>query len=51
MYVVSSDKKSYVLWAQLENASDSEIFNEQTAKCKDTPPLGSEYNYCLKQDF
>ncbi len=48
-YVVLADRKSYTLWAKLENTSDPEINTMPSATCTDTtPPTG--FNYCLKSD-
>jgi prepilin-type N-terminal cleavage/methylation domain-containing protein len=43
-------KKEYVLWAQLENTSDPDIYSEPNAPCKKSPP-SVEYNYCLEPEF
>lgn len=47
-YVLSSDKKTYTLWAQLENTNDTDIYSKSSARCTATPPTGSSLNYCLK---
>ena len=49
-YRVSLDKKHFVLWAQLENLNDPQIYNSTsgTAACTEAPPTGSLLNYCLK---
>lgn len=41
---------SFILWSTLENKNDQEIYNKPNAKCKDTPPDNTSYNYCLKND-
>ena len=48
-YIVSADRSSYTLWAQLGNSSDPEIYNKPSATCTNPPP-DNNYNYCLKPD-
>lgn len=48
-YRLSTDLKTYVLWAQLDNTNDPQIYsNTSSAICQATPPPGSGLNYCLK---
>lgn len=46
-YKISDDKKSFVLWAQLENLNDPELISNTNPKCQETPP-NANLNYCLK---
>jgi prepilin-type N-terminal cleavage/methylation domain-containing protein len=51
LYVITSpDFKSFILWAQLENLEDNQIYNKSGASCKDIPPLSTNYNYCVTSD-
>lgn len=45
LYHVSTDRKTYNVWASLENTKDPGIFDHTTAQCKTTPPIKG-YNYC-----
>lgn len=45
LYYVSLDRKSYSIWARLENQKDPRIYNQPTAKCTASPP-DPNYNYC-----
>jgi len=52
-YVVTSDRNSFIIWAELENTTDPQIYNQPNATCKRTPPLDSDgnptpYNYCVE---
>lgn len=54
-YRVSWDKRQFILWAQLENRNDPEIYNStaDTATCNDNdtniiPPIGGFLNYCIR---
>lgn len=46
-YIASADRKSFVIWAQLENTKDRD-----TTQCLDvSPPDGSgKWNYCVRSD-
>ena len=46
-YAVSLDHQAFVLWAQLENSKNQEIFNKPDATCSLTPP-NTFLNYCLQ---
>ena len=50
-YMVSSDRRSYILWAKLENENDGEIYDKGGAKCSNFPPVDTNFNFCLKPDF
>ena len=45
--IIDPNKKTFVLWAQLENLNDPELITSSNAKCRETPP-NSSLNYCLK---
>lgn len=54
-YRVSEDKKSFILWAQLENRNDPEIYDspKDSAICNNNDPAvihptNSGLNYCIK---
>ena len=47
-YKVKEDRKSATLWAVLENEDDERIYSKPTAKCKETPPVETFLNYCIK---
>lgn len=51
-YVVSPNRKRFVLWAQIENINDPDIYNKPSATCTDTPPANNSglitLNFCLK---
>lgn len=47
-YVLSADKKTYTLWAQLENANDKELYTSTNATCQNPPPVGSSLTYCIR---
>lgn len=54
-YRVSLDRKNFILWAQLENLNDPDIYDSpaDTATCNDNdtttvPPLGNFLNYCIR---
>jgi hypothetical protein len=52
-YLVSSDRSSFVIWAQLDNANDPELNSKPNAICTlgspdVTPPGVSPYNYCVQ---
>ena len=46
-YVVTDDRSTFVLWAQLENTRDFEIYDKPSALCKLTRPEDTYFNYCL----
>lgn len=46
-YSVSANRLSFVLWAQLENSKNQEIFNKPNATCSAPPPSNTQLNYCL----
>lgn len=46
-YTVDPAAYSFVLWARLENGQDSEIRDNDSAKCREFPP-NEYYNFCLK---
>lgn len=45
LYNVSADRKTYNVWATLENKKDPGIYDHTTAACKAIPPVDG-YNYC-----
>jgi type II secretory pathway pseudopilin PulG len=45
LYHVFPDKKTYNVWATLENKKDPGIYDHVTAQCKSIPPI-TGYNYC-----
>lgn len=47
-YIVASDKKSYVIWAILEDTNDAQIWNKPDATCTLTPPSSTYFNYCVQ---
>ncbi len=47
-YIVNTDRSAFVIWAELDNTSDSQIWDQQNAICKRTPPSGTPYNYCVE---
>lgn len=54
-YRVSLDKKNFIVWAELENKNDPDIYNrtQGTATCNDddatiVPPTGGFLNYCIR---
>ena len=47
-YQVLPGGQTAVLWATLENTDDKEIYNKPTAKCQQTRPADTTYNYCLE---
>lgn len=51
-YQAASDRKSFVLWAQLENTNDRERTGGSSPICNQTPPLGplpdTTFNYCIQ---
>lgn len=49
MYVASSNRTSYVLWARLENTNDLQVYSMADAKCQKTPPPGTAHNYCVER--
>ena len=46
-YLVTTDRQSAILWAQLENEDDERIYYKPTANCKNTPPPDYFFNYCI----
>lgn len=49
-YLVTADRSSFVIWAQLDDTNDPQIYNGSSATCTLTPPVGvptSVFNYCL----
>lgn len=50
-YQLNSDG-TFVLWAQLENVNNQEIWNKQNAKCTNNPQTAfgaaTKFNFCLK---
>ena len=45
LYHVSADRRTYNVWAWLENPKDPRIYTHPEAQCKTTPPLPG-YNFC-----
>ncbi|OGD83364.1 hypothetical protein A2775_01350 [Candidatus Curtissbacteria bacterium RIFCSPHIGHO2_01_FULL_39_57] len=50
-YVVAEDRKSFGLWAQLENLEDPDLWDKPNANCKIDPESvfgqGTPFNYCF----
>ena len=47
LYYVSLDRKSYDVWATLENLKDPRIYTNPQAQCKASPPPGlNGQNFC-----
>jgi|GEM_PF-1369814 len=46
-YVVSLDRKTFILWARLESSDDKDIYSKTEAACKEAPPT-TNYNYCVQ---
>lgn len=46
LYSVPTDRKTYNVWAQLENEKAPGIYTHPEAKCQASPPLGYNLNYC-----
>lgn len=47
LYNVTADRKTYSIWAILENSKDPRIYTHPQAQCKDTPPPEAQgHNYC-----
>lgn len=49
-YLVSDDRQSFAIWAQLENKNDREIYNKPNSPCTETSPDAAKFNYCVKPD-
>lgn len=50
-YVVTQDRTTFVLWAQLDNLNDPEIYTKSTAACQLSSPPGTAHwnlNYCVR---
>lgn len=45
--IIDPDKKTFVLWAQLENLSDPQLITNTNASCQEIPPT-PPLNYCIK---
>ncbi len=52
-FLVTTDRSAFVIWAQLDDTNDQEIYNKPNATCTLTPPAvtppgPSPYNYCVQ---
>lgn len=47
-YSVSVDRNYFILWTELENENDNDIWNKPQAQCRQSPPGGTTLNYCVE---
>jgi prepilin-type N-terminal cleavage/methylation domain-containing protein len=48
-YLVSQDRQSFILWAQLDNPNDSEAVGQSNSKCTyQSPGSNTRWNFCVE---